>query len=253
MRILRHPEFLEGAIDTGFLERHDPAQLGAPLADAEAGRHHAVAAALAAQAARRAEAPVLGAMPSGWRNNPAGLQQTVFSGRHGPMEVGYRFDRAGRLSALTCDGDPVEGITVVACSPDAVRLVVGGVERRYDVERVGPVSYVDGPDGSSVLVEEERFPLPGSRLAAGSLVAPLPGTVVKVLVGVGDGVEAGDTLVAIEAMKMEHEVHAPMAGTVTEVHVAAGDQVEAGRLLAVVHADGPDGPQPEQDAAGEAP
>ena len=251
VRILRHPEFLEGAIDTGFLERHDPAELGAPLADAEVERHHAVAAALAAQAARRAEAPVLGAMPSGWRNNPAGLQQVVFSGRHGRLEVGYRFDRTGRLSVLAVDGTPVEGVTVVDCAPDVVRLVVGGVGRRYDVERVGPVSYVDGPDGCSALVEEERFPLPGSQLAAGALVAPLPGTVVKVLVGVGDGVKAGDTLVAIEAMKMEHEVHAPTAGTVTEVHVTAGDQVEAGRLLVVVGADGPDGSSPHEDAQNE--
>ena len=248
VRILRHPEFLEGAIDTGFLERHDPAELGAPLADTEAETHHAVAAALAAQAARRAEAPVLGAMPSGWRNNPAGPQQAVFSGRHGRLEVGYRFDRTGRLSVLAVDGAPADGVTLVDCAPDAVRLVAGGVERRYDVERVGPASYVDGPDGSSALVEEERFPLPGSQLAAGSLVAPLPGTVVKVLVGVGDGVKAGDTLVAIEAMKMEHEVHAPAAGTVTEVHVTAGDQVEAGRLLVVVGADGSREPSPPADA-----
>jgi propionyl-CoA carboxylase alpha chain len=248
VRILRHPEFLEGAIDTGFLERHDPAQLGAPLAGAEAERHHAVAGALAAQAARRADAPVLGAMPSGWRNNPAGLQQAVFSGRHGRLEVGYRFDRTGRLSVLTVDGAPAEEVSVVDCAPDTVRLAVGGVERRYHVERVGLVAYVDGPDGSSALVEEERFPLPGSQLAAGALVAPLPGTVVKVLVGVGDGVKAGDTLVAIEAMKMEHEVHALMAGTVTEVHVTAGEQVEAGRLLVVVGGDGADEPSPQEDA-----
>jgi propionyl-CoA carboxylase alpha chain len=82
----------------------------------------------------------------------------------------------------------------------------------------------------------ERFPLPGAQLAAGALVAPLPGTVVKVAVAVGDPVSAGDTLVAIEAMKMEHEVRAPLAGTVSEVHVAAGEQVEAGRLLVVVDA-----------------
>jgi propionyl-CoA carboxylase alpha chain len=85
-----------------------------------------------------------------------------------------------------------------------------------------------------VLSEVERFPLPGSQLAAGALVAPLPGTVVKVAVAAGDPVAAGDTLVAIEAMKMEHEVRAPTDGVVTEVHVAAGEQVEAGRLLVVI-------------------
>jgi biotin carboxyl carrier protein len=58
--------------------------------------------------------------------------------------------------------------------------------------------------------------------------------VVKVHVAAGDLVAAGDTLLAIEAMKMEHEVRAPSAGRVREVDVAAGDQVEAGRLLVVV-------------------
>ncbi|HLX90013.1 MAG TPA: biotin carboxylase N-terminal domain-containing protein, partial [Acidimicrobiales bacterium] len=81
VRILRHDEFLRGDIDTAFLERHDPAELGAPLAGPDGTRLHALAAALAGQAERRATAPVLGAMPSGWRNNPAGLQETQLSGR----------------------------------------------------------------------------------------------------------------------------------------------------------------------------
>jgi propionyl-CoA carboxylase alpha chain len=65
-------------------------------------------------------------------------------------------------------------------------------------------------------------------------VAPLPGTVARVRVAVGDQVTAGDALVAIEAMKMEHEIRSPASGIVAELHVAPGDQVEAGRLLAVV-------------------
>jgi acetyl/propionyl-CoA carboxylase alpha subunit len=233
VRILRHPEFLSGAIDTGFLDRHDPAELGAPAADAAAERRHAVAAAMAAQAARRAEAPVLRSMPSGWRNNPAGLQQAEYEGQHGRIEVGYRFDRTGRCAVLAMDGEPC-ALEVRSAAPEEVVLVDSGVDRRYRVHQVAGTCFVDGPDGASALGEVERFPLPGSQLRAGSLVAPLPGTVVKVHVGVGDTVEAGDTLVAIEAMKMEHEVHAPARGTVSEVHVASGDQVEAGRLLVVV-------------------
>ena len=234
VRILRHPEFLDGAIDTGFLERHPPEELGAPAAGEQTERVHAVAAALAVQAARRRHAPVLGPMPSGWRNNPAGHQRTAFAGRGGRIEVGYRFDRTGRCTSVTVDGEEQPALAVRSCSPERVVLSVGGVQRAYRIQLVGRLCYVDGVDGASALEEEERFPLPGSQLAAGSLVAPLPGTVVKVHVGVGDTVEAGDTLVAIEAMKMEHEVHAAVPGTVAEVHVAAGDQVEAGRLLVVV-------------------
>jgi len=119
-------------------------------------------------------------------------------------------------------------------APDSVTLAEAGVERRYAIERAGAWHFVDGPDGASSFEEPERFPPPGSQLAAGSLVAPLPGTVVKVRVAVGDTVAAGDTLVTIEAMKMEHEVRAPADGRVAEVDVAAGDQVEAGRVLVVV-------------------
>ena len=89
-----------------------------------------------------------------------------------------------------------------------------------------------------------RFPLPGSQLDPGSLVAPLPGTVVRVHVAEGDHVSAGDILVAIEAMKMEHEIRAGHAGVVAEVAVAAGDQVEAGRLLVVIEESEPNESEP---------
>ena len=75
------------------------------------------------------------------------------------------------------------------------------------------------------------------QVVEGSALAPMPGSVVRVAVGVGDRVEAGQVLVVLEAMKMEHSVHAGVAGTVSEVDVAEGDQVETGRILAVVEAD----------------
>jgi len=235
VRILRHPEFLAGDIDTDFLVRHDPAELGAPLADAATSRLHAIAAALAGQAGRRETAPVLRAMPSGWRNNASGPQTAAFTGPNGPVSVSYRFDRAGNCTSVAVDGADLSDVSVLSCAPDAV-VLADPVARRYDVDWVGDVAFVDGPDGASTFTEAERFPLPGSQLAPGALVAPLPGTVVKVAVAAGDPVTAGDTLVAIEAMKMEHEVRALADGTVTEVHVVAGEQVESGRLLVVIDA-----------------
>ena len=76
-----------------------------------------------------------------------------------------------------------------------------------------------------------RHPDPAPRVAAGSLVAPMPGTVLRVLVGPGDDVAAGQPLVVVEAMKMEHQIVAPAAGTVAEVLVAVGDQVDTGQAL----------------------
>jgi len=237
VRILRHREFLDGAIDTGFLERHHPAELGAPKADPAARSRHAVAAALSAQSERHGQAPVLGAVPSGWRNNPSELQRATFVTDGEETTVGYRFDRRGRCVAVSVDGEARPDIEVVSSNPHATVMAVGGVVRRYAVDRHDDHVFVDGPDGASALVERPRFPLPGSQLAAGSLVAPLPGTVVKLSVTPGQRVGVGDTLLAIEAMKMEHEIKASAAGTVTEIHVSAGEQVEAGRLLAVVFAD----------------
>jgi acetyl/propionyl-CoA carboxylase alpha subunit len=77
----------------------------------------------------------------------------------------------------------------------------------------------------------------GPATGDGTLVAPMPGTVLDVHVAVGQQVAAGETLGAMEAMKMELALTAPFAGTVTEVNVAAGDQVPLGAVLLVVEAD----------------
>jgi propionyl-CoA carboxylase alpha chain len=84
------------------------------------------------------------------------------------------------------------------------------------------------------LSDVDPLPPPGGALPAGSLTAPMPGLVLTVRVAEGDKVDAGQPLLALEAMKMEHPVLAPAAGRVTELRVAAGSQVEAGDVLAVV-------------------
>jgi biotin carboxyl carrier protein len=119
-----------------------------------------------------------------------------------------------------------------------VALVIDGVARQYRVEQFGPSVFVDGPDGSSELVEVDRFPSGLAPVREGSALAPMPGGVVRVAVSVGETVRTGQLLVVLEAMKMEHAVHATSDGTVTELFVAEGDQVETGRVLVVVEADG---------------
>ena len=148
--------------------------------------------------------------------------------------MGYRFDRFGRdLAAVTVDGDPVE-VEDLEAGPGSVVLTTDGVTRRYRVERFGPTAFVDGPDGSSALVEEDRFPRPPTGWRRDRPWPRCPVGVVRVAVSTGDAVQAGQLLVVLEAMKMEHAVHATSAGTVTEVTVAEGDQVETGRVLVVV-------------------
>jgi propionyl-CoA carboxylase alpha chain len=234
VRTLRHPSFRAGDTDTGFLDRFD---LTGFRADEAATHRHALAAALAAQARRRHQARVQPNIPSGFRNSPSVLQTTTFETHLGPLAVGYRidrFDRSGRgLSQVEIDGSPVE-VEVESVTPEAVSLTLAGVTRRYRVELLDGTAYVDGPDGATTLVEVDRFPDPGGHVAPGSSLAPMPGGVVRVAVAVGDEVKPGQLLVVLEAMKMEHAVHAGAAGKVSEVSVSVGDQVETGRVLVVV-------------------
>ncbi len=251
VRILRHPAFVAGGTDTGFLERHGLQRLAAPLADHDAVRRHAVAAALAAQARRRAEDRVQPTIPSGYRNNPSSLQQTSYEAGEDTVSVGYRFDPRGRsLVRVEVDGAEFDAENAEA-DPGTVAFYADGVRRRYLVDQHGPTIFVDGPDGSSVLHERARFPAAADQVSAGSALAPMPGGVVRVVVAEGDRVDQGQLLVVLEAMKMEHAVHAAAAGTVTAVEVAEGDQVETGRILVVVEADGSGGEDPRPGEAAE--
>ncbi|WP_296151609.1 biotin/lipoyl-containing protein, partial [Pseudonocardia sp. SCN 73-27] len=148
------------------------------------------------------------------------------------VAVAYRY-RRGVLDVRVDDAALGE-VVVASATPDLVVLEVDGVRRRYTVTRADGVSYVDGPDGSVALVEVPRFADPNAAAAAGSLLAPMPGGVVRVLAEAGASVTAGQPLVVLEAMKMEHTVAAPVDGIVSEIHVAQGDQVDTGQVLAVV-------------------
>ncbi|HKQ01522.1 MAG TPA: biotin/lipoyl-containing protein, partial [Actinomycetes bacterium] len=238
--VLRSESFLAGDTDTGFLDHHPPAELTA--AGSAAGplttRLHAAAAALAAQAARRAATTVYVAAPSGWRNNPSQLQRVALDVVQGPAAVlvGYRFDRTGALVALEVDGDPLPGPRLWHCTADLVDLEIEGVRRRFEVHRVGDTAYVDSSLGHSELRDHPQDPAsagPGGSGAepGGSMVSSLPGVVRRVLVGVGEWVEAGDVLVLVEAMKTEHRVAAARPGRVLRVLVAEGQEVTAGTTV----------------------
>jgi len=239
VRILREEEFLAGGTDTAYLERHDPAQLGAPLLDDAGARAHAAAAALALMAANRAHARVWSALPSGWRNNPSQPQSVRLERRGEEPEVTYQLCRDGLDLAI--DGDPVL-VTLHAATASTVDVSIDGVRRRYDVSIADDVVDVDSALGSSTHRVVPRFDDPAAHVTAGSLTAPMPGAVVRVLVEPGATVTVGDTLVVLEAMKMEHAVHAPAAGVVTEVRVQQGQQVDAGTVLVVVE-------EPEHEGA----
>ncbi|MFF0283159.1 acetyl/propionyl/methylcrotonyl-CoA carboxylase subunit alpha [Rhodococcus aetherivorans] len=228
VNVLRHPEFLAGNTDTAFFDTHGLDTLAAPLADAGAESLSALAAALADAAAHRAAATVARGLPSGWRNLPSQPQVKRYEGDRGAHEVRYRLTRSG----LIADDHP--GVVLVAHTERRVVLAIDGVHRQFDVARYGDAVHVDSSLGPVRLRAIPRFVEPSAHVAAGSLLAPMPGSVIRIGAAVGDAVTAGQPVLWLEAMKMEHIVKAPTAGVLTELPVAVGTQVELGAVLAVV-------------------
>jgi acetyl/propionyl-CoA carboxylase alpha subunit len=232
--IFREQEFLDGQIDTGYLTRHAPAGLmaGHPSRDLV----HAVAVALADQALRRSSATVLAAVPSGWRNVPNAPQHVTYIAGETTLAVAYRIvtGAAETRAEVSVNGGQESSFRLYACTPDLVDLQVDGHRRVVRVGRHGDTRYADSALGATVLAEQPRFPLPEAHVPPGSLIAPMPGTVVRVEAAVGDAVTARQVLVVLEAMKMEHAIRAPHDGTVNEVLVAPGQAVDQGTVLVVL-------------------
>ncbi len=252
--ILNNPEMIDGRIDTGFLVRHSPSELGASTVTGERLELYAIAAVLARQAIRRKHARVQRLVPSGWRNMPTQPQSSILESSDGKtISVGYEFDRYGRCADLYIEGEKREDVSFVSATPELVLLEHQGVLQRFEVDididdaaegmsstiedSVVRNIYVDCFDGSAAFKELVRFPGTEHEFDVGSLNAPLPGTVIKVLVTEGQYVKEGELMFVLEAMKMEHEVRSPSEGQVTSLYVGVGDQVEAGKILAVVSED----------------
>jgi acetyl/propionyl-CoA carboxylase alpha subunit len=238
VNVLRHPAFLDGATDTAFFDTHGLAELAAPLADSRAAVLSAIAAALADAAHNRDSATVFAAVPSGWRNLASGYQTKRYTDHVGTEhQVRYRFARRGL--ELPDHG----GVSLVSATPTRVVLTVDGVDRPFDVASYGPdrqAVFVDSPLGPVQLAAVPRFGDPDAAVVLGSLLAPMPGSVLRIGAAVGDAVTAGQPLVWLEAMKMEHTVTAPSDGVLTELNVEPGQQVDVGAVLARVEAKGGD-------------
>ncbi|GAB7109188.1 biotin carboxylase N-terminal domain-containing protein [Streptomyces phaeofaciens JCM 4814] len=214
VRSLRHEEFTSARMDTGFYDRHlagltaaavDPhAPLAAALADAHTG-------------------PGARSRFGGWRNLPSQPQTRRYTAGGEEHEVYYRHTRTGVTA---------EGVQVVHADPALVVLEIDGVRRRFEIAQYGDRVHVN----DTTLTALPRFPDPVTQRAPGSLLAPMPGTVVKLAEGLitGSSVRAGEPLLWLEAMKMQHVISAPATGTVTSLQVTTGQQIQVGTLLAVV-------------------
>lgn len=220
---LRHEAFLAGDTTTDFIERVDPAHSQAAPDAAMA----TIVAAMWIQGRNRADDRVWGFARSNFHTGSLPPQYIEFeTGTGDTHRIEYSLRRDGGFTLGSG-----ETVLVHECTPDDIEVEIDGRRLRAAVTVVNGVGYVTLGRTTLTLPVKPRFATPGSEIPTGGLVAPMPGSVIELRCAVGDTVAAGQVLVVLEAMKMEHHITAPFDGTVTELPIAVGDQVENGALL----------------------
>ncbi|MEU4133188.1 acetyl/propionyl/methylcrotonyl-CoA carboxylase subunit alpha [Streptomyces wuyuanensis] len=242
-RLLDHPDVVAGDLDTGLVEREADS-----LVDGTVPPEVYAAAGLL----RETPAPVDASgwtdpfsVPGGWRlgGEPAWTVHHFRVPGHEPVEVRLRGSEA------VLDGVPVRPVrrakdTAPGAGAATITVEIDGLTHAFH-HAAAPGGTWLGRDGDSWYVQDHdpvAASLSGAaRQGADTLAAPMPGTVTVVKVAVGDEVEAGQSLLVVEAMKMEHVISAPHAGTVTELDVTPGTTVVMDQVLAVVAPHGDEG------------
>ena len=224
---LRTNDFLKGKTTSDFIEKTNPQR--AVILEGQSLENAASAAALWIQGFNRENANILKEIPTGWRNSRLPKQKISFHYLDEDVEVTYQSNRDGSFAVN--DGTTAR---IIEWTPLGIDIEVNKSRFFSKVTRDNDNVVVHGPWGDALFKILPRFTLPGSEQQAGGLVAPMPGKVIDLKVKVGSKVKKGDTLVILEAMKMEHQVKASEDGKVTKVLIKKDDQLENGALLMVV-------------------
>ncbi|MEU7299208.1 biotin carboxylase N-terminal domain-containing protein [Streptomyces sp. NPDC007206] len=237
-RLLAHPAVVQGDLDTGLVER----EVDGLVPDGVPAEVYAAAALL-----RQARLTPSGG--SGWANPFAAADGWRLGGTrawtphplqvpgHEPVTVRVRSTPDGATELLLPGADtPLRGSAgVLPGAGHRFTFLLDGVTHTFAATPDGTWL---GRDGDAWQVRDHD-PVAASlsrsaHAGADSLTAPMPGTVTVVKVAVGDEVTAGQSLLVVEAMKMEHVISAPHAGTVAELDVAPGTTVAMDQVLAVI-------------------
>ena len=224
---LRTKDFLKGKTTSDFIEKTNPQR--AVILKGTFLENASSAAALWIQGQNRENANILKEIPTGWRNSRLPRQKISFNYLDEDVDVTYQSNRDG--SFRVNDGTNAK---IIEWTPLGIDIEVNNSRFFSKVTRDNDNVVVHGPWGDALFKILPRFTLPGSEQQAGGLVAPMPGKVIDLKVKVGSKVKKGDTLVILEAMKMEHQVKASEDGKVTKVLIKKDDQLENGALLMVV-------------------
>tara|TARA_B110000211_G_scaffold114257_1_gene132492 strand:- start:10293 stop:12221 length:1929 start_codon:yes stop_codon:yes gene_type:complete len=227
---LKTKEFLDGDTTTDFIDRVKPSRV---LEISDSDMNHATAiAALWIQELNRQDDNVLGHLPSGWTNGRTPKQNIQFKYKDQEINVEYRAKRDGSFAIHNSSI-----AFVYECYENGIDLEFDGRRHFSKVTIYKNLLLVHMPFGDILLEIIPRFVVPGVEVQAGGLVAPMPGKVIDLKVKKGSKVKSGETLVILEAMKMEHSIKATEDGVISELFIASNDQVENGALLMVLDSD----------------
>ncbi len=224
---LRTKDFLDGKTTSDFIDKTNPQR--AVVLKGSVLENALSAVALWIQGQNRENANILKEIPTGWRNSRLPRQKINLRYMEEDLLVSYKANRDGSFDIN--DGTIAK---VIEWTASGIDIEVNNSRFFSKVTRDNENIVVHGPWGDALFTILPRFTLPGSEALAGGLVAPMPGKVVDLKVKTGSKVKKGDTLVILEAMKMEHQVKAPEDGKITKVLIKKDDQLENGALLMVL-------------------
>ena len=224
---LKTKEFLDGDTTSDFIERVKPSRkLEINQSEIE---HASAIAAMWMQQQNRNNSNVAKFMPSGWTNGRLPNQKVTFEFENTEYDFEYKQKRDQKFLFSNS-----KEAFIYSSDEDGIDMIFDG-KRHYSRVTVSKNNIlVHMPFGDVMLELKPRFKMPGTEVTIGGLIAPMPGKVIDVKVKKGKKVKAGDTLVILEAMKMEHSIKASEDGTVSELLISVNDQVENGALLMVV-------------------
>ena len=224
---LRSSHFLKGKTTSDFIDKAKPKR--SVILKDKILEQATIAAALWIQGRNRNDATILKNIPSGWRNSRLPRQKIGFSYLDKEVFVSYKSNRDNTFSV-----NEDSTAQILNWSGKGIDIEINNSRFFSKVTQDKDNLVVHGPWGDVLFKVLPRFTLPGTEIQAGGLVAPMPGKVIDLKVKVGSKVKKGDTLVILEAMKMEHQVKASKDGKITKVLIKKDDQLENGALLMVL-------------------
>ena len=223
---LRNESFISGNTTTDFIER----EALETKKNLSVNELHQTSTALALWLAQqnRVSDPVTGFMPANWTNGRMPLQRVKLLFMQDEIEVKYKLNKDNLYEVM---GSICE---IYHCDIAGIDVEIDSHRFYAHVTEAGSEITINMPFGDVNASVLPRFIEPGNDVPEGGLIAPMPGKVIDVKVKKGSKVKAGDTLVIIEAMKMEHAIKATETGKIAKVMIKLNDQVDNGATLLVL-------------------